>query len=57
MSNVQIIIPMSGHGKRFQRADIQFKPLIKVGGKPIIAHIIDMFQMRLILYSSVTKIT
>lgn len=44
MSNVQIIIPMSGHGKRFQRAGYTIpKPLIKVGGKPIIAHIIDMF--------------
>ncbi len=41
---MQIVIPMSGFGERFRRAGYKLpKPLIKVGGKPIIAHIIDLF--------------
>jgi NDP-sugar pyrophosphorylase family protein len=41
---MQIIIPMSGFGERFRRAGYAMpKPLIEVGGKPIIAHVIDMF--------------
>jgi NDP-sugar pyrophosphorylase family protein len=41
---VQIIIPMSGFGERFRRAGyMQPKPLIEIDGKPIIAHVIDMF--------------
>lgn len=40
----QIIIPMSGQGSRFKNAGFKLpKPLIKVGGKPIIAHVIDLF--------------
>ena len=40
----QIIIPMSGFGERFRRAGYQVpKPLIEVEGKPIIAHVVDMF--------------
>jgi len=40
----QIIIPMSGYGERFRKAGYKIpKPLIKVEGKPIIAHVIDMF--------------
>lgn len=35
---------MSGFGERFRRAGYQVpKPLIEIEGKPIIAHIIDMF--------------
>lgn len=41
---MQIIIPMSGFGERFRRAGFSMpKPLIQVEGKPIIAHVIDMF--------------
>ncbi|MEO0818513.1 MAG: NTP transferase domain-containing protein [Pseudomonadota bacterium] len=40
----QIVIPMSGFGERFRRAGHTLpKPLIPVDGKPIIAHVIDMF--------------
>ena len=41
---MQIIIPMSGFGERFRNAGYQVpKPLIPVDGKPIIAHVIDLF--------------
>lgn len=41
---MQIIIPMSGFGERFRRAGYTVpKPLIEVEGKPIVAHVIDMF--------------
>lgn len=41
---MQIIIPMSGFGERFRRAGYDLpKPLIVVDGKPVIAHVIDMF--------------
>lgn len=41
---MQIIIPMSGFGERFRRAGYEVpKPLIEIDGKPIIAHVIDMF--------------
>ena len=41
---MQIIIPMSGFGERFRRAGYtKPKPLIEVEGKPIIAHVVDMF--------------
>ncbi|MBD1553271.1 NTP transferase domain-containing protein [Pseudomonas typographi] len=41
---MQIIIPMSGFGERFRRAGYSVpKPLIHIEGKPIIAHVIDMF--------------
>jgi NDP-sugar pyrophosphorylase family protein len=41
---MQIIIPMSGFGERFRRAGYNIpKPLIEIDGKPIIAHVIDMF--------------
>ncbi len=44
MSAVQIVIPMSGFGERFRRAGYTVpKPLIPVDGKPIIAHVIDLF--------------
>jgi len=44
MSNIQIVIPMSGFGERFRKAGYDIpKPLIVVEGKPIIAHVIDMF--------------
>jgi NDP-sugar pyrophosphorylase family protein len=43
-NNVQIIIPMSGLGKRFVDAGYNDpKPLIKVDGKPIIEHVINLF--------------
>ncbi len=41
---MQIVIPMSGFGERFRRAGYSLpKPLIPIDGKPIIAHVIDMF--------------
>jgi bifunctional N-acetylglucosamine-1-phosphate-uridyltransferase/glucosamine-1-phosphate-acetyltransferase GlmU-like protein len=41
---VQIVIPMSGLGERFIEAGYKDpKPLIKVDGKPIIAHVINLF--------------
>ncbi|OSM02283.1 NTP transferase domain-containing protein [Magnetofaba australis] len=41
---MQIIIPMSGFGERFRRAGYSVpKPLIEVDGKPIIAHVVDLF--------------
>ncbi len=42
--NMQIVIPMSGFGERFRRAGYSVpKPLIEIDGKPVIAHVIDMF--------------
>lgn len=41
---MQIVIPMSGFGERFRRAGYAVpKPLIPVDGKPIIAHVVDLF--------------
>ena len=41
---MQIIIPMSGFGERFRRAGYTTpKPLIEIDGKPVIAHVIEMF--------------
>jgi NDP-sugar pyrophosphorylase family protein len=41
---MQIVIPMSGFGERFRRAGYTVpKPLIPIDGKPIIAHVLDMF--------------
>lgn len=41
---MQIVIPMSGFGERFRRVGYDVpKPLIEVEGKPIVAHVIDMF--------------
>ena len=41
---MQIVIPMSGFGERFRKAGYEVpKPLIEVEGKPIIAHVIEMF--------------
>lgn len=41
---MQIIIPMSGFGERFRRVGYTIpKPLIEIEGKPIVAHVIDMF--------------
>ena len=41
---MQIIVPMSGFGERFRRAGhVIPKPLIEIEGKPIVAHVIDMF--------------
>lgn len=41
---MKIVIPMSGFGERFRRAGYTVpKPLIEVEGKPIIAHVIDLF--------------
>jgi NDP-sugar pyrophosphorylase family protein len=41
---MQIIIPMSGIGKRFQDAGyLDPKPLIEVDGRPMIYHVIDLF--------------
>src|SRR5438874_8586732 len=44
MVAVQIVVPMSGFGERFRRAGYDVpKPLIEIEGKPIIAHVVDMF--------------
>ncbi|HLC79740.1 MAG TPA: sugar phosphate nucleotidyltransferase [archaeon] len=41
---MQIVIPMSGEGKRFRDGGYrEIKPLIEVDGKPIIEHVIGMF--------------
>lgn len=41
---MQIVVPMSGFGERFRNAGYEVpKPLIEIEGKPIIAHVIDMF--------------
>jgi NDP-sugar pyrophosphorylase family protein len=51
MGNIQLIIPMSGIGKRFIDAGYETpKPLIEVDGKPMIEHVINLFP-------SVTDIT
>ena len=42
--NIQLIIPMSGIGKRFIDAGYKEpKPLIEVDGYPIIKHVVDLF--------------
>lgn len=44
-NNIQLIIPMSGIGKRFIDAGYEVpKPLIKVDGKPIIEHVVNLFN-------------
>jgi NDP-sugar pyrophosphorylase family protein len=43
-TRMQIVIPMSGFGERFRAAGYRVpKPLIEVDGKPIIAHVLDLF--------------
>lgn len=40
----QLVIPMSGFGERFRRAGYTVpKPLIPVGNRPIIWHVVDMY--------------
>lgn len=42
--DVQLVIPMSGLGKRFMEAGyMDPKPLIEVDGKPIIQHVVELF--------------
>jgi len=42
--NIQLIIPMSGIGRRFLEAGYTDpKPLIEVDGKPIIKHVVELF--------------
>jgi len=42
---MKVIIPMSGVGKRFQKAGYRdIKPLIPVDGKPMIEHVVDLFS-------------
>ncbi len=44
MRSVQLIIPMSGIGKRFiEQGYTDPKPLIEVDGKPIIEHVVNLF--------------
>ena len=44
MADVLCVVPMSGFGERFRRAGYDIpKPLIEIDGKPIVAHVIDMF--------------
>ena len=41
---MQIVIPLSGLGSRFVQAGYRdIKPLIKVGGKPIIEYVVNLF--------------
>jgi bifunctional N-acetylglucosamine-1-phosphate-uridyltransferase/glucosamine-1-phosphate-acetyltransferase GlmU-like protein len=41
----QVVIPMTGVGQRFVDAGYKsLKPLINVGGKSIIAHVLEMFK-------------
>ena len=41
---MQIVIPMSGFGERFRRAGYTVpKPLVRIEGKTIIEHVVDMF--------------
>ncbi|MCP3960827.1 MAG: NTP transferase domain-containing protein [bacterium] len=41
---MQIVIPMSGRGARFQRAGYRdIKPLIEVDGRPMVEHVVGMF--------------
>lgn len=41
----QIVVSMSGFGERFRRAGYKLpKPLIEVEGKPIIEHVVEMFD-------------
>lgn len=41
---MQIVIPMSGFGERFRLAGYKIpKALIEIDGKPLIAHVVDMF--------------
>lgn len=41
---MRVIVPMSGHGKRFQEAGYKDpKPLIEVDGKSIVAHLLGNF--------------
>ncbi len=41
---MQIVVPMSGFGERFRRAGYRTpKPLIEIDGKPVIAHVVDLF--------------
>ena len=43
-NNIQLIIPMSGIGKRFIDAGYEdTKSLIDVDGYPIIKHVVDLF--------------
>ena len=40
----QVVIPMTGVGQRFVDAGYKsLKPLIEVGGKSIVEHVLDMF--------------
>lgn len=42
---MKVIIPMSGMGNRFVKAGYDIpKPLIKMNGKPMIEHIVEMFS-------------
>jgi NDP-sugar pyrophosphorylase family protein len=44
MNKVSVVIPMSGFGRRFQKAGYKdAKPLIEVDGHPIIKWVIDLF--------------
>ena len=41
---MQLIIPMSGVGQRFRDSGYKVpKPFIKISGKPILQHVVDMF--------------
>ena len=42
---IQLVVPMSGIGKRFKDAGYTTpKPLIKIRGKEIINHVVNMFE-------------
>ena len=46
MHDFQLIVPMSGIGQRFRDAGyLELKPFIRVQGKPIIEHILNMYPI------------
>lgn len=42
---MQVVVPMSGAGKRFTEAGYQkVKPLLLVDGRPMVSHVVEMFS-------------
>ena len=55
---MQIVIPMSGFGERFRRAGYTVpKPLVRIEGKTIIEHVVDMFPGDINTYNSILYIS
>jgi NDP-sugar pyrophosphorylase family protein len=46
MGSLNVLIPMAGQGKRFQRAGYStYKPFVKILGKPMIQYVLDAFPV------------